>query len=177
MNYIIFDLEATCWENDRTKQNEIIEIGAVKLNDHLAVIGEFQTFIKPKLNPILSDFCKKLTSISQKEVDQAPSFGEAISHFQNWIGSEYHLCSWGFYDKKQLKMDCELHNVPSSWIRHHISIKHQHGKMIGAERGVGMGKALQMLNIPLEGTHHRGMDDARNIAKIFVEIFDRLKFS
>lgn len=96
MNYIIFDLEATCWENDRTKQNEIIEIGAVKLNENLAVIGEFQTFIKPKLNPILSDFCKKLTSISQEEVDQAPSFGKAISHFQNWIGSEYHLCSWGF---------------------------------------------------------------------------------
>lgn len=73
MNYIIFDLEATCWENDRTKQNEIIEIGAVKLDENLAVIGEFQTFIKPKLNPILSDFCKKLTSISQEEVDQAPT--------------------------------------------------------------------------------------------------------
>ena len=35
MNYIIFDLEATCWEHDRNRINEIIEIGAVKLNERL----------------------------------------------------------------------------------------------------------------------------------------------
>ncbi|WP_375377881.1 exonuclease domain-containing protein [Paenibacillus sp. MZ04-78.2] len=46
MNYIVLDLEATCWENDRTKQNEIIEIGAVKINDKLKIVDEFQTFIK-----------------------------------------------------------------------------------------------------------------------------------
>ncbi|MED1798398.1 3'-5' exonuclease [Brevibacillus porteri] len=176
MSYIILDLEATCWENDRTKQNEIIEIGAVKLDENLNVVGEFQTFIKPKLNPVLSDFCKSLTSIKQEEVDNAPSFGKAISNFKNWIGNDYYLCSWGFYDKKQFKMDCELHKTPTNWIRNHISIKHQHGKMIGTERGVGMEKALKMLNIPLDGTHHRGIDDARNIAKIFIKIFDKLEF-
>ncbi|HWO78436.1 MAG TPA: 3'-5' exonuclease, partial [Bacillus sp. (in: firmicutes)] len=48
--------------------------------------------------------------------------------------------------------------------------------MIGKERGVGMARALEMLKLPLEGTHHRGIDDARNIAKIFVRIFDKLDF-
>ncbi|MFP3387866.1 exonuclease domain-containing protein [Brevibacillus sp. SIMBA_040] len=176
MNYIIFDLEATCWENDRKRQNEIIEIGAVKLDKKLKIVGEFQTFIKPLRNPVLSDFCKNLTSISQADVDNAPSFGNAIDDFKNWIGNDYWLCSWGFYDKNQLKMDCELHNKPTHWLSNHISIKHQHGKMIERERGVGMERALNMLKIPLDGTHHRGIDDARNISKIFVKIFDKLEF-
>ncbi|NOU98724.1 3'-5' exonuclease [Paenibacillus planticolens] len=176
MNYIIFDLEATCWENDRTKQNEIIEIGAVKMNTKLEFVDEFQTFIKPKVHPWLSDFCKELTSITQENVNAAPYFPQAIGKFQEWIGKEdYFLCSWGFYDKSQLKKDCELNRVRQEWIKNHISIKHQHGKMIGNERGVGMERALHMLKLQLDGTHHRGIDDARNIAKIFIKIFDKLE--
>jgi 3'-5' exoribonuclease 1 len=177
MNYIVFDLEATCWENDRSRLNEIIEIGAVKINDSLEIIEEFQTFIKPKLNPQLSEFCTRLTSIEQKDTDSAPSFTQAARHFLDWIGDEpYVLCSWGLYDKKQLTSDCRLHNFRTDWLNRHISIKHQHGTLIGRSRGVGMGKALEMLKLPLVGTHHRGIDDARNIAKIFITIFDQLDF-
>jgi len=191
MNYIIVDLEATCWENDRSTPNEIIEIGAVKLNENPLVIDEFQSFVKPMLNPVLSDFCKKLTSIQQEEVDQASSFVEVVREFQNWIGQDYWICSWGLYDKKQFKHDCELYNLPTEWLRNHISIKHQHGKLLAGrlqsegkprrdikrvERGVGMETTLKMMNIPLEGTHHRGIDDARNITKIFVKLFPELKF-
>lgn len=177
MNYIILDLESTCWENDRTRQNEIIEIGAVKVSSDLQMVDEFQTFIKPMMHPRLSNFCTKLTSITQEHVDHAPSFLQALKSFQDWIGQEeYWLCSWGFYDKSQLKKDCELHRTQTAWLKKHISIKHQHGKMIGIEKGVGMERALKMLNIPLDGTHHRGIDDARNIAKIFIRIFDNLKF-
>lgn len=48
--------------------------------------------------------------------------------------------------------------------------------MIGIEKGIGMERALKMLDLPLDGTHHRGIDDAKNIAKIFVRIFDKLEF-
>lgn len=36
----------------------------------------------------------------------------------------------------------------------------------GISKKVGMNGALEILQIPLEGIHHRGVDDARNIAKI-----------
>ncbi|MEK8132953.1 3'-5' exonuclease [Paenibacillus filicis] len=177
MNYIILDLEATCWENVRSNRNETIEIGAVKLNDKLEFVDEFQTFIKPIRNPWLSDFCKNLTSIKQEDVNKAPYFIEAINKFKDWIGEEeYFLCSWGFYDKNQLMTDCDLHKISNNWLLNHISIKHQHGKMIGKGRGVGMERALQMLKLQLEGIHHRGIDDARNIAKIFIKIYDKLEF-
>jgi len=52
---------------------EIIEIGAVMVEAQgLTVIDEFQTFIKPVRYPILTEFCKSLTSITQEQVDQAP---------------------------------------------------------------------------------------------------------
>ncbi|MFN8888672.1 MAG: exonuclease domain-containing protein, partial [Cyclobacteriaceae bacterium] len=74
MNYIIFDLEATCWEGFDKSQNETIEIGALKVNDNREIVSEFSSFIKPLKNPILSDFCKQLTSIQQEDVDQAQHF-------------------------------------------------------------------------------------------------------
>lgn len=65
---------------------EIIEIGAVLVErDQLQIIDEFQTFIKPTKNPILTDFCKELTSITQKDIDSAPIFPIAIAEFKNWL--------------------------------------------------------------------------------------------
>jgi 3'-5' exoribonuclease 1 len=127
MNYIIFDLEATCWEDKHKHVSEIIEIGAIKINENKEIVDEFNLFIKPVLQPQLSDFCMKLTSIEQSDVDNAKRFPEVIEEFKKWIGVEnnnYNLCSWGFYDKKQLITDSELHNVPIDWLERHISVKH-----------------------------------------------------
>lgn len=180
MQFIIFDLEATCWENDRTRTNEIIEIGAVKLNDRLEFIDAFSKFIKPSLNPILSEFCTNLTSISQNDVDSASSFNKVMSDFENWALSQdtnVLFCSWGFYDKKQIIRECRIKNYSGRIIKlldKHISLKHRFAELKRIEP-CGMGKALSILGLPLEGTHHRGIDDAKNIAKIFKTVFDDLK--
>lgn len=186
MNYIVFDLEASCGEG--VVQSEIIEIGAVKLNEKLEVVDEFQAFIRPVIHPTLTYFCEELTSITQADVDNAKTFLEVLPEFINWCRQlvpfsqytdDYVLCSWGYYDKKMLKQDCAHWSIgPSNeWFDgNHYSIKHMHGALIGNKKGVGMAKALDMLNLKLDGTHHRGIDDARNIAKIFVEIFPQLNF-
>lgn len=174
MNYIILDLEATCWKDRNTnKQNEIIEIGALKVNQNKEIESEFAAFVKPKLNPHLSEFCTELTTIEQSDVDGAMPFDAVIKDFQNWINLEeaYCLCSWGFYDKKQFKMDCELFGLDTSWLKRHISLKHQHADIMKLHRPMGMDGALKMEKIPMEGTHHRGIDDARNITKIFLAHF------
>ncbi|WP_017814730.1 3'-5' exonuclease [Paenibacillus shenyangensis] len=177
MNYIIFDLEATCWQEHTSRAREIIEIGAVRLDDRLQQIGEYQTFVRPVLHYQLSPFCTQLTSISQEQIEHAPYFPEALSGFRSWIGTEeYLLCSWGFYDRRQLEQDCRLHQLPSDWLQQHISIKHQHGRMIGREKGIGMQRALQMMNLPFLGTPHRAIDDARNIAGIFTHIFEHIRW-
>lgn len=170
MNYIILDLEASCWKNRSIKkQNEIIEIGAVKVNASGHIVSEFNAFVKPKLHPILSDFCTELTSITQAQIDSAETFPNVISKFIHWINtdSDYLLCSWGFYDKKQFQSDCKLYKLESDWANHHISLKHQYATITNLKRPIGMGSALKKEKLPLDGTHHRGIDDARNISKLF----------
>ena len=146
MVYIVFDLEATCWEKRDNSPNETIEIGAVMINEKKEIIAEFEQFVKPLKHPILSDFCKELTSIRQDQVDNAPYFGEAKDNFLKWITAaspEYVLCSWGFYDKKQFQSDCQIYGIDTAWIEPHISLKHQHGKIMNLRRPIGMKRALQ----------------------------------
>jgi 3'-5' exoribonuclease 1 len=175
MNYIILDLEATCWESkNQNQKSEIIEIGAVKINEHKIIIDTFSRFVKPSLHPELSEFCKGLTTIKQSQVDRANLFPVVLKEFQEWIDltSNYVLCSWGFYDRQQFKQDCELHQLSGDWIHPHISLKHQHAEITNQRKPMGMSGALRAEDIPLIGTHHRGIDDAKNIANIFLKYFD-----
>jgi inhibitor of KinA sporulation pathway (predicted exonuclease) len=48
----------------------------------------------------------------------------------------------------------------------HINVKTLFALKHKLGHELGMAGALKYLNIELEGTHHRGKDDARNIAKI-----------
>ncbi len=178
MNYIIVDLESTCWNNRQKKDNEIIEIGAVMIDNNANEISVFEQFIKPIINPTLSDFCTNLTSITQKQVDDAPNFVEALNTFQKWInqnGNNYYLCSWGYYDKSQFIKDCQLHKQDTAWLENHMSIKHKYAEIKNLKRAIGMKTALKKEKIKLEGFHHRGIDDAKNIAKIFIKYFELLK--
>ena len=176
MNYIVFDLEATCWKDDRSKPHEIIEIGAVKVVDGL-VVDKFQKFVRPILNTELSPFCIELTSIQQEDVDSAEDFPVVLKEFQEWIGEDYQLCSWGFYDKTQLIEDCTLWKLPTEWMdKRHISVKHQYQVVKSAKERLGLGRALKMEGLKFEGTQHRGIDDAINISKIFIKYINEWKY-
>jgi len=170
MSYIIFDLEATCW-NDGSygrDQMETIEIGALKLNSRRGLIeSEFSTFVQPVATHPLSDFCRNLTSIRQKDVDEAPQFPDVFPRFVEWCGPEpFFLCSWGNYDFGQLRQDCARHKLEFPLASdQHINLKIEFARTFDT-KPCGMEKALRRLEIPLVGTHHRGIDDARNITEI-----------
>lgn len=177
MRYLIVDLEATCWLNNRDNTKmETIEIGALMLPESLELPApEYQRFVRPFTHPILSDFCTQLTTITQVEVDSANYFNVVFPEFVEWIGAEpFTFCSWGDYDYKQLKLDASRWNVdfPAAFDQR-LNLKRVF-KQIHHQR-IGMADALKFLNIPLEGTHHRGIDDARNIARIAQYLLPQLK--
>ena len=164
------DLESTCWEKRTdSRHQEIIQIGAVKLNDSLVTIEEFDRFVQPIQKPHLSEFCRDLTHISQENVDQENTFDVVFPEFLNWIGAgSYSIATWGEYDIKHIQIDCKRHSLgfPKRFKKKHINVKAAFAKKKKI-RPCGMEQALQMMYIPLEGTHHRGIDDARNVAGIF----------
>lgn len=173
-NYcLIIDLEATCCDRQTIPRNqmEIIEIGAVMVETKkLTAVNEFQTFIKPIRHPILTDFCQQLTSITQAQVDQAPSYFEAIENLKTWLSqysdSQLIWGSWGDYDRRQFQQDSQFHQLSFPIDYPHINLKKMFSKGQGLKGLYGMADALKLANIPLEGTHHRGIDDTRNIAKL-----------
>lgn len=177
MQYIIVDLEATCWaEGNKPDRMEIIEIGAVRLESETGPVGgEWASFVRPVASQQLSEFCTQLTSITQSDVDQAEPFWAVFPRFVEWIGdAPFVLCSWGAYDLNQIKRDCERHKMalPESF-ENHLNLKRVFSQVKGT-KPTGMRGALLMLDLPLEGTHHRGIDDARNIAKIAAVILPQL---
>jgi 3'-5' exoribonuclease 1 len=169
MNFIIVDLEATCWENIRSYDRmEIIEIGATKMpGPDSEPTEEFVEFIKPVAEPILSHFCADLTTIKQSDVDAADSFPIVFRRFLDWIGNDhFFLCSWGQYDQSQFIIDCNRHDIEFPETFHnHINLKREFAKMFSV-KSCGMSRALTIAGFSLDGTHHRGIDDARNIAKL-----------
>jgi 3'-5' exoribonuclease 1 len=174
LNYIIFDLEASCWLGRPPHGiNEVIEIGAVKVNDYNEVVSIFNKFIKPTVNPILSDFCTRLTSITQSDVDRSKTFPFIIQEFMDWISidEDFVLISWGKYDKQQLIQDCELHKMETEWLEHHFNLKPAYRALKDLKDEPGLKKAVKLEGFEFTGIHHRAISDAENTAKIFIKYF------
>jgi len=169
MELIVVDLEATCWDTSRPRnQMEIIEIGAVRLDASLTIVDEFDSFVRPVIEPKLGQFCTALTTIQQADVDVADMFPAVFTRFLEWIGTgPYRLCSWGFFDVGQFRLDCTRFGLvfPEQFESDHLNIKQVFADW-KAVRRCAMTAALDLLGLPLAGTHHRGIDDARNIARI-----------
>lgn len=169
MRYVVVDLEASCWEAAWARHRmETIEIGAVRLDEDFAVVNEFDEFVRPVVVPRLSSFCRRLTSITQEQVDAADTFPSVFAQFLRWIGPEpYRLVTWGVFDLDQIGRDCERHGVPfpTELADRHLNLKSTFTKWTRVKRA-GVREALDVLGIAHVGREHRGIDDARNIARI-----------
>lgn len=187
MNTIVVDFEATCWEwrkhpefkEKQEREMEIIEIGAVQVDpETFEITDEFDIFVQPVQNPKLSDFCRELTTITQDQVDDAPQYDEAMEIFIDWMGDpqEVTFASWGG-DHMMFRNECQRKDVPyppwNPWdikdefcrwfhLRHHLPLSWS--------LRFGLHKAMDMLRIKFEGTPHRGIDDARNTARVWQTI-------
>lgn len=164
----VFDLEATCWEKGTTvERQEVLEVGAVRLNADLSVTSEFQRFVRPVQEPTLSDFCRRLTGIKQEDVDAADSFPGVLASFADWAGpGPARFASWSTYDLRQLRSDCRRHQIPlPPPMECHLDVRQLFAEKEGQEPTT-MKRALELAGLTMEGTLHRGLDDARNIARL-----------
>ena len=105
MHYIILDLEWNTAYARRIKGfiNEIIEIGAVMLDDNLNTVDEFSCFVKAQICKKLRSNVKKLTNITNEDISSGMLFTRAMSKFRDWIGSEENvILTWGDGDIRVL---------------------------------------------------------------------------
>lgn len=168
--FLVIDLEATCDDGNVVPKHEmeIIEIGAVLVDARtLDAVEDFQTFVTPVRHPRITPFCTSLTSITQPMLEGAPRFAEAIDALRAFIGDRDALfASWGDYDRKQFEQDARHHRVTLPFRGRHWNIKQAFSESLGEPKRYGMSAALARVGLPLVGTHHRGIYDARNIARL-----------
>ncbi len=170
--FLVVDLEATCSDDGSItpEEMEIIEIGACWATEGGLVLERFQHLVRPLARPILTPFCKQLIGITQEEVDQAPLFpvaARALQTFANEVTSTDTVwMSWGNYDHKQLTRDAQRHGIAMPLAMPHKNAKRLFAKAQRIGKEVGMVRACALTGVPLDGQHHRGLDDAVNIAKL-----------
>lgn len=165
----VIDLESTCWRGDPPagQISEIIEIGVAMVDvQTLQRIEKHCILIKPARSEV-SPFCTELTTLSADHLSDAGSLADATRQLKKQFDSKSRLwASWGDYDRRQFERVCKAFGVGYPFGISHLNVKTLFALVHGLDHEVGMDRACELLDLPLEGTHHRGVDDAWNIAAI-----------
>ena len=173
---VILDLECTTWEgalkrnwSGPNEHREVVQCGAVVVETkNFTELKSFDRYVKPKVNPILSDYFVELTHITQEEVDQnGVDFETFLSEFQQWCG-DLELYCFGSVDASSLldldilKDNCKLlglkfpfeenrfHNVNLIFDEHGYKVKQS-------------GSAPEAFGLKLTSRPHNALNDVQGI--------------
>lgn len=168
-NILVIDFEATCGRTISKSNVEIIEVGAflVSLNNH-EIVWEYHKFIKPILHPTLTSFCKRLTNISQENVDQGIEFSELVSEFTSLLNKYPHTAfgAWSTFDWRQFNQDCRLHKLDNPFQCQPIDLQQIFRKVQQEKNARSVKSALEHVGLAFLGTKHSAYDDAKNTARL-----------
>lgn len=174
----VVDVEATCWEGEppHGERSEIIEVGVCALETRTGRIAATESILVRPARSRVSAFCTRLTTLTPEQVDGGVSFADACARLVTRFAARERLwASYGDYDRGQFETQCREMNVPYPFGRRHMNVKTWTALTLGLDREVGMQEALRRLHLPLEGTHHRGGDDAHNIARILAALLGAVR--
>lgn len=116
MNYIIFDLEWNQSPGGKRFENrrlpfEIIEIGAVKMNDKKNIIDSFHRLIKPQVYKWIHDSIHEVIHVDYKDLMDGISFQQAVKEFLEWCGEEWVFFTWGNQDVMELQRNMKYYDI------------------------------------------------------------------
>ncbi len=180
MNYIVLDLE---WNQSGTPAGnnvkipfEIIEIGAVKLNEEKVMIDEFSALIKPQIYKTMHYVTGKLVHIKMQELKHEQPFEDVIERFLEWCGDEPVFCSWGPLDLTELQRNMKYYGLkPLSEGPIAFYDVQKLFAIAGGNRAerVSLETAVDRMNIQKDIPFHRAFSDAYYAAKVLGAIEDR----
>lgn len=186
MNYIIFDLEWNNAYNYKTKKgmNEIIEIGAVKLNSRLEIVDTFKQLIKPRVSKKLGSRFKNLTKISMEEINESGiDFDDAFADFARWSrGKSNIFLSWSKSDLYTLVDNFVKFKGTTyvDFIGKYADIQKYCMCFADSPDGnqISLSHCAQLFEIDLSNQNlHRALEDCFAEAYCFRKVFDKELFS
>lgn len=184
MHYIVLDLEFNqdfpSLDNPDFKRRrsvfEIIQIGAIKLDENFNTIASFNRYVKPTIYSKVSPFITKLTGITTEQVMNEKEFPEVYEDFLQFIeDKESIFCTWGMSDMKELFKNLGYHKLDNkSLSRSYINLQPYVSKFLGlpSKKLLSLQNAVKALNIEISYEFHSAIHDAYYTAEIFKKIYD-----
>ncbi len=181
-NYIVFDLEwnqgeAPVTQNGKTLTFEIVEIGAVKLNEKREKTGEFSCLIKPQVHRHMHRITGKLIHLSMEDLDKGDTFEKAAKDFLSWCGEDPKFCSWGPLDLTEFQRNLDFFGLPLLSDRPLAFYDVQKLYSLAYDDGRSrrsLEAAIDELNLEKDIPFHRALADAEYTAKIFQTFNERI---
>jgi len=184
MVYVILDLEWNSVYGPKIRGflNEIIEIGAVMLDENMQEIDSFSVLVKPQIGKRLQPRTKKLTHISREELAGGQPLDQAVADFRAWLGERKHVVlSWGDGDIRVLLANTRYHSGKRhlSYIQRYADLQEyfRHRMNTSKAQQIGLAAAGELIGLGTAGYDmHRAADDSRFAAACFRAIFEPKSF-
>lgn len=156
--------------------NEIIEIGAVKLDENRKMIDTFRVYIKPQICKKLNSHVRELTQLECEDLALGLKFHDAFRQFQKWVGPDAVILTWGMTDISVLMENFRRFTDTDrpGFLKRYCDLQLYCQKAIGADlsRQIGLSAAAQELGINCENFHmHSALDDSIVSSLCFDRVF------
>ena len=173
--YIVFDLE---WNQGNSVREqdikelpfEIVELGAVKLNEQMEPIGEFSRLVRPQVYHEMHKITEDLIHLNMDDLQSGEPFVKVAKDFLEWSGKDSIFCTWGTQDLTEFQRNMEYYNMkplsngPLAFydVQKLFSLSFEDGRSRKS-----LEHAIDVLNIPKSLVFHRAITDARYTAEVF----------
>lgn len=151
-------------------RNEIIEIGAVRMDDAFHPLDRFRIFVRPQYNGVIERKIYKLTGISNGTVSDAVSLPEALDALEEWCGSDgCEIYAWSTSDLTQLRKECRFKEIESIFLDEIVlwhDFQEDFRQLLGEAHIMSLGSALHRAGLEPEGCLHDASWDAYNSARL-----------
>lgn len=171
---VVYDLEYTTWEGARDRgwtgpgeHREVVQLGAVRLDDG----AELSLLVKPRLNPVLSDYFTQLTGVTQERVEaEGIGFEAALARLEAFAAGAV-LVSNGA-DEAVLRENCRLTGIPFPFEGRCRDVSALLGRLAGANTHVFSCHMIAAFGLEGAEAAHDALGDARQVAQVLHHLLD-----
>lgn len=183
MDYVVLDLE---WNQSYRGKHytveglpfEIIQIGAVKLDENKKVIDKWERIIKPVVYVKLHSKVAEMLSLTEEVLAKGQDFKSAAEEFLDWCGKDYKFITWGGADLTEFQRNMKYfgveNNFPFPFTFYDLQKLYSKAYSDGKTRS-SLKNAIEEMGFTEDAEYHSAINDAIYTAKIFANMdFDRV---
>ena len=175
---IVIDLEFNLTDKEIRKRGlrqEIVEIGAVRLDASGRVVDEFSCFVRPEYAGGIHPSIAELTGIRDCDVADAAALPEALAALCEWIGpGRTRMVEWSKSDRDQIERECAFKGIEapaqmSRWLD--LQVVCPKLMAVGNGRLMKLGTALEWYGVECDASRaHRALYDAQVTAELMRQV-------